>query len=320
MSSPILADYVDDTDDGAEILAGLCSTPKTLPCKLFYDAVGSELFERICELPEYYPTRTEIGILRGNIASIADRIGPGAMLIEYGSGASVKTRILLDHLREPAAYVPIDISREMLVETAHVLHASYPDLEILPVCADYTADYALPAPAKPGAHPVFFYPGSTIGNFEPAAAAAFLGAMRAHIGADTHGGLLIGVDLRKDPAVLEAAYDDAAGVTAEFNLNVLARLNREHGADFDLKAFDHRALYNEVESRIEMYLVSREDQEVRVAGGTVEFAAGETICTEYSYKYGLADFAELATRAAFRVAEVWTDEDRLFSVQYLEIG
>jgi dimethylhistidine N-methyltransferase len=316
MSATALVDCApQSTQIEDEVIAGLSCARKTLPCKLFYDERGSRLFELICRQPEYYPTRTELRIMRSDASAMAERIGPNALLVELGSGAGIKTRVLLDHLESPAAYVPIDISREMLIRTAEAVNADYPDVEVLPVCADYTADYTLPKPSTGEARAVFYYPGSTIGNFEPDSAVEFMADMRAKMG--DGGGLLIGVDLRKDPDVIEAAYDDEAGVTAAFNKNILARLNRELCADFDVEGFVHRAFFNRRESRIEMHLESLRAQRVTVAGCVFAFRAGETICTEYSYKYTLPAFESLAREAGFAVDTVWTDPHALFSVQYL---
>ena len=300
----------------ADVLEGLGRGPKALPCKYFYDARGSALFDRICTLPEYYPTRTELGILRRHAAAMAAAIGPRALLVEYGSGSSTKTRLLLDRLAEPAAYVPVDISRDHLLASAEALAAHYPNLRVIPVCADFTAPFALPE--VPGAARVVgYFPGSTIGNFGPAEARKFLADVAEQCGPG--GALLIGVDLQKPRAVLEAAYDDARGVTAEFNRNLLRRANRELGADVDLAAFDHRAFWNAAQGRVEMHLVSRRDQVVHVAERAIPFAKGETIHTENSHKYELGGFAALAAAAGFDVERVWTDDAGLFSVQLLRV-
>ncbi len=312
-----LTDYHPDTmgwyDD---VLTGLQKPHKTLPPKLFYDEQGSQLFDAITELPEYYPTRTEQAILDARIGEIAALVGEDVLLVEYGSGSSQKTRTLLSHLPKLAGYVPIDISRDYLWETAVSLSAAYPDLQIMPVAADYEADFQLPTPARPAAKVVAYFPGSTIGNFHPHEAVGFLKQMRQVCG-DTCG-LLIGVDLKKDPQRLHDAYDDSAGVTAAFNLNMLARLNRELGAAFDLDAFRHVALYNRDAGRIEMHLQSTREQTVRVNGLTVHFDAGECIWTESSYKYTISEFAKLAAQAGFQPVQAWTDDEKLFSVQYFE--
>jgi dimethylhistidine N-methyltransferase len=300
----------------ADALAGLRRRPRTLPCKYFYDAEGSKLFDQICALPEYYPTRTELGILRAHVSEMARCIGPDALLIEYGSGSSVKTRMLLDRLARPAAYVPVDISREHLFATALALRLDYPGLPVLPVCADFTAPFALPSAPRPEAKRVIYFPGSTIGNFSEPAAVALLAGVARRVGPG--GGFLVGADLKKDPRVLERAYDDARGVTAAFDLNLLARMNRELDADFDLRRFRHRAVWVESASRIEMHLVSETEQVVHVGGERIDFARGESICTEHSHKYTLDGFARLARRAGLAVCSVWADRRRRFSVQYLE--
>ena len=298
------------------ILSGLRQPQKTLPAIYFYDEHGSQLFDRITELPEYYPTRTEISIMRDHAREIRDLVGERALVIELGSGSSVKTRLLLESLREPAAYVPVDISRDHLLLAARRLAADYPDIEILPVCADFSEPFDVPRPkgVEPARNVVYF-PGSTIGNFHHDEARDLLAAMRRLAG--RRGGLLIGVDLKKDRATLERAYNDAQGITAEFNLNMLVRLNRELDATFDLDAFRHRSIWNEDAGRIEMHLVSERDQRVQVAGELLEFRAGEYILSECSYKYAPAEFAALAADAGFDVRRVWTDPARLFSVQYL---
>lgn len=299
-----------------DVVAGLRRAPKSLPCKYFYDARGSALFDRICALDSYYPTRTELAIMRAHVADIAGRLGRGCRLVEYGSGSSLKTRVLLDHLPALAGYVPIDISREHLMSAAADLAAAYPGLDIQPVCADYTGPLDLPAPRRPVARQVVYYPGSTIGNFHPPDAEAFLARMADVAGPG--GGLLIGVDLKKDVAVLEHAYNEPDGVTAAFNLNLLGRINRELGGDFDLTQFRHHAPYDAEAGRIEMRLISLRPQVVRVAGEAFAFAAGEPIVTEHSYKYGLAEFEALAWRAGWSLEAVWTDTRRWFSVQWLQ--
>ncbi len=298
-----------------EVLQGLGKSPKEIHPKFFYDQRGSELFARICELDEYYLTRTELEIMRWNAIEMAALIGAGAMLIEYGSGASLKTQILLDALRRPVAYVPIDISRATLEASAIRLVKRYDELEVLPINADYLQPVELPVTRRFPERRVVYFPGSTIGNFVPRDAESFVRRIARQAGPG--GALLIGVDLDKDPDVLHRAYNDSAGVTAAFNLNLLVRFNRELGADFDLEGFHHKALYNQQESRIEMYLVSERRQTVTLGDAEISFEAGEEILTEYSYKYSLASFRELADAAGFEVERVWTDEARLFSVQYL---
>ena len=302
------------TDDLAEILSGLRKPQKTVSPKFFYDERGSQLFEQITELPEYYPTQTELGIMRDHVGDMADLIGRQASLIEFGSGSSLKTRLLLAHMHEPAAYVPVDISRELLVASAESLNEEFPDLEVLPVVADFTHPFDLPDPRVMPLRNIVYFPGSTIGNFEPAAALSLLEVMHEEAAED--GALLIGVDLRKDKAVLEAAYNDASGVTAAFNLNLLTRLNRELGADFDLDAFEHFAFYNVELGRIEMHLRSTREQIVTIGEHQFGFRRGETIHTENSHKFTLAGFRELAAQAGFDVARVWTDERHYFSIQY----
>jgi L-histidine Nalpha-methyltransferase len=299
-----------------EVLAGLVAQRKRLPCKYFYDETGSALFDRICDLPEYYLTRTEMGIMRDHAGEIARRIGPGCQLVELGSGSSVKTRLLLDALPDVAAYVPVDISGEHLRRSAARLAAAYPNVEVLPVCADYTREFAIPAPSGRAARTrVAYFPGSTVGNFEPAEARTFLQRVAALVGPG--GGLLIGFDLKKDPALLHAAYNDAAGVTAAFNLNLLARLNRELGADFDVGQFRHYAFYQPGAGRVEMHLVSERAQLVRVNGDRIPIARGESIHTECSYKYTPAEFDRLARTAGFEPAARWTDPREWFCVDYL---
>lgn len=299
----------------ADVVSGLSADPKTLPCMYLYDERGSELFEAICELPEYYPTRTELGILDRYVDEMAKAIGARALVVEYGSGSGRKTRVLLNHLTDPVAYVPIEISREALDSSVADLRRAYPRLEILPICTDYTAHVDLPRPARKAERTCVYFPGSTIGNFAPAEARAFLRRMADVAGKD--GCVLIGVDLEKERERLEAAYDDAAGVTAEFNLNLLHRIRDELDVEIPIEAFRHRALYNEGEGRIEMHLVSERDLRVEVGEKTLSFEKGETIHTENSYKYTLERFAELADGAGLQVDRVWTDPEQLFSVQLL---
>lgn len=299
----------------ADLLHGLRAQPKQISPAYFYDARGSALFDAICELPEYYLTRTEIGILETHAEDIAAFIGDGALLVEFGSGSSVKTRVLLDRLPHLAAYVPVEISRGHLLEAAHRISQTYPHLEVLPVCADFTLPFDLPKPHRRPTRTVVFFPGSTLGNFEPPAAIELMRLMRSLAGPD--GGLVIGTDLVKDAGVLLPAYDDAAGVTAEFNLNVLRRLNREFGADFDLDAFRHSAIWNAAASRIEMHLTSTCDQAVRLAGERIRFAAGESIVTEHSHKYTLAGFAAQAAAAGWQREGTWLDDRRYFGVHSL---
>ena len=300
------------------VLNGLGRTPKSIPCKFFYDARGSALFEEICRLPEYYPTRTEVAILEKNAAAIAAQIGPNSRLIEFGSGASTKARILLRALDRPAAYVPVDISREHLRDAAISLAEDFPSLPVVAVCADYTRAFPLPPLPGPSGKRVGFFPGSTIGNFEPDAAVDFLANYGRTLGPG--GEMLIGVDLKKDSAILNAAYNDRAGVTAAFNLNLLERINRELDGDLDIDRFEHVAFYNETEGRIEIYIRSLANQEAWITGTPILFASGELIHTEYSYKYSVPEFRALALRAGFRPVDTWTDPAKLFSVHYFRLG
>jgi dimethylhistidine N-methyltransferase len=299
-----------------DVLRGLALAVKNIPSLYFYDQRGSELFDAITALPEYYPTRTEISILEAHGAAMAAALGPGVRLIELGSGSATKTELLLAHLEAPAAYVPVEISREHLRASAARIAADFPGLEVLPVSADFTEPFDLPEPKRHVVRRnVAFFPGSTIGNFPRAMAGNLLRATRQEVGAG--GAMLIGVDLKKDQAVLERAYNDAAGITAEFNLNLLVRLNRELCADFDIAAFRHEAVWDEAHSRMEMRLVSTRSQAVEIAGRRFPFAAGEILVTEYSHKYSLEAFRALAEASGFGVAQVWTDPERLFSVQLL---
>ncbi len=296
----------------AQAIAGLSASPRTLPSKFFYDERGSDLFQEICELPEYYVTRTETEILRQHGTEIAESIGENAELVGFGTGAGVKTRMLLDHLQNLIAYVPVDISKQRLTESAEALSREMPNLEILPVCADYLQPIELPAPSRDPAHIAVYFPGSTIGNMEPHVARHFLERVCRLCGHS--GGLIIGVDLQKSKEVLEAAYNDSAGVTAAFNLNMLERANRELGADFDLSQWRHRAVYNDQAHRIEMHLVSERAQTVQLGEHAFEFAAGEKIITEFSYKHTIEGFSALAASAGFQLARVWTDPRKLFAV------
>lgn len=298
-----------------DVIEGLSRPRKELSCKYFYDERGSALFDEICDLEAYYPTRTELGIMRECSRQMAEQVGPEALLVEYGSGSSRKTHHLLDVLEDPVAYVPLDISGEHLRRSAQAISDAYPALEVLPFCADYTQPFELPAPARKPQRTVVYFPGSTIGNFHPHEAVEFMSRIGDVIGSG--GGLLIGVDLHKDTATLERAYDDDLGVTAEFNKNLLARINRELGGTFALQRFRHRARYDERQRRIEMRLESLQDQIVRVAHRQFTFRAGESIVTEYSYKYTRENFAALARDAGLAVERVWTDERDRFSVQML---
>jgi dimethylhistidine N-methyltransferase len=295
-----------------EIINGLTRPQKKLSPKFFYDERGSQLFDAITELDEYYPTRTEAHILRTAVVELFSGLGDDIAIVEYGSGSSIKTEILLDHLADLSGYVPLDISEEHLFKSADRLAKRYPHLNITPVVADYTRPFELP---PLNGRKIVFFPGSTIGNFERELAVEFLRGIAEVIGED--GGLLLGVDLKKDPARLHSAYNDAKGVTAAFNLNVLNHLNRQFSADFDPTSFYHYAFYNPYEGRIEMHLVSDKEQTVHLAGTQIEFCEGETIWTESSCKYTVAEFGRLARLAGLAVEQVWTDEHDLFSVQYL---
>ena len=300
-----------------DVMAGLSRPQKALPPKYFYDPQGCALFEAICGLPEYYLTRAEIVLMRGQVGDMARHLEPGSVLIEYGSGDGRKTRILIEAIR-PVAYVPIDIARAQLGATAAQIVREFPQLKVIAVCADYSRPLDLPELDGLGPRRIVYFPGSTIGNFTPAEAAAFLAGAREQVGAG--GGLLIGVDLKKDAARLDAAYNDTRGVTAAFNLNLLARINRELRADFDLSAFRHRAFYDEAMGRIEMHLESVTAQAVTIGGRVIRFRKGETIHTENSCKYSIREFQELARAAGLAPVECWLDAEQLFSVHYLAVA
>jgi L-histidine Nalpha-methyltransferase len=289
---------------GDEVLAGLRAPRKHLPCKLLYDARGAELFEQICTLDEYYPYRSELALLDEHLPAIAAAIGPAARVIEPGSGAGQKTRMLLRALDRPALYVPIDVSAEQLATTAHELHAAFADLEVAPIAADYTSAIELPI-APPGGRSLVFFPGSTIGNFEPDDARAFLARFAALAGPGAS--IVLGTDSNRDPDELLRAYDDAQGVTAAFDLNILAHLNRSHAATFDPGAFLHRSVWDPARSRIEMHLVSRRRQTVQVAGEAIRFERGEAIVTEHCYKHPPEVLAALLAGAGWRVRRVFAD-------------
>jgi dimethylhistidine N-methyltransferase len=299
----------------AEVLSGLRKPQKELPSKYFYDERGSRLFQRICTLEEYYIPDAEAAIMEANIGEMVGLMGPRVQLIEYGSGDCTKVRLLLDHLDDVAAYLPIDISQNQLLRESEDLASQYPDLEILPVCADYTSDFKLPVPKRRSERTVVYFPGSTIGNFDPVPAKNFLEHIAGVCGVG--GGLLIGVDLKKDPRLLHDAYNDREGVTAEFNLNLLHRINVELDADFQPDRFEHYAFYNPKEGRVEMHLVSVREQVVHIADHSISFAQGESIWTESSYKFSPEEFEQLAATAGFEVEKLWTDEHKRFSVQYL---
>jgi dimethylhistidine N-methyltransferase len=302
----------------ADVLRGLAASPKRLSPKYFYDDAGSLLFERITELPEYYPTRCEMSILRAQASEIARLIPPGAALVEFGAGAAKKARILLRAAPHLAAYVPVDICGEMIEREAAELRRDLPGLTVLPVTADITQPFDLPAEATSAPLRVGFFPGSTIGNFEPHEAAGFLRNAAGILGPGAV--LIIGVDLIKSTDVLNAAYNDKAGVTAKFNLNLLKRINRELDGTFKLDTFEHHAVYNRERNRIEMHLASLKRQKVKVAGETVDFHAGETIHTENSYKYSVESLSALARGAGWLPAAAWTDADNYFSIQAFRLG
>ncbi len=299
----------------AAIWAGLAKRNKTLPTQLLYDERGSALFDEICELPEYYLTRTELAIMRESVDDMARAIGTGAAIIEYGSGSAIKIRMLLRALESPTAYIPVDISREHLLQASERLAAEFPGVQVLPVAADFTRPFDVPISLAHSKRRVAYFPGSTIGNFERAQAVALLRQMARLVGAD--GRVLIGADLQKPRAVLEPAYDDASGVTARFSSNILHHVNRDYDADFEIERFRHHSYYDEAEGRIVITLVSTVAQIVTVAGRPFAFAAGEPIRTEYSHKYTLPGFAEMAAKAGLRVERVWTDPKGWFSVQLL---
>ena len=331
---PDLGDFRQD------VLAGLRASPKRIPPKYFYDRHGSYLFEKICELPEYYLTLTETAILRERADEITELVRhdptpattatssngecdadpeQSVVLIEYGSGSGRKTRILLDALKGRGTYVPIDISKQHLLESAAEPASLYPELRVVAICADYSKAFTLPPDlSAAGKRRVAFFPGSTIGNLDPAAAVSFLKRIVNVVGPG--GAMLLGVDLKKDGVILHAAYNDDQGVTAEFNLNLLVRVNRELGANFDLGSFRHKAFYNDELGRIEMHLESLRDQTVELDGRSIVFRQGETIHTENSYKYTVEEMRRLASRAGFRAGPVWTDDARFFSVHYLTVG
>lgn len=299
-----------------DVQAGLAQTPKRIPSKYFYDARGSELFERICEQPEYYLTRTELQILQEHAADISAAIGPRALLVEYGSGAGIKTRLLLDAMDAPVGYVPVEISPSALNASVENLAEEFPGVDMMPVTGDFTQPVDLPVPEQDARRTVIFFPGSTLGNFEQREAVCLLRTMCVEMG--RNGSAIIGIDLKKDSATLEAAYNDAAGVTRDFTLNLLTRINRELDGDFELAQFAHRARYNALAGRIETHIVSREDQSVRVGDVRYVFSKDESMLVEYSCKYSQEDFSAMAAKAGLRVVRTWTDPKRWFAVQMLE--
>ncbi len=298
-----------------DLIAALAQTPRSIAPKYFYDQEGSRLFDQICDLPEYYPTRTELSILRQRAPEIASHMGSNAELVEFGAGSLTKVRLLLDAMQSPSRYVPIDISGEHLAGAARALKADYPQLDVVPVVADYTQAFTLPNSASGGGQRVGFFPGSTVGNFTPTEAVDFF-RMAAKV--LKGGALLVGADLIKDPGVLHAAYSDAQGVTAAFNLNLLARANRELDADFDLAQWAHSAFYNAPLQRIEMHLMSCTRQSVRIQGQAFSFEEGETLHTENSYKFTIASLRALAVAGGFTPGPVWTDAEKRFSLHWLQ--
>lgn len=301
-----------------DAIAGLSSAPRSLPCKYFYDEHGAALFRRITELPEYYITRAETEILASHGDEIAAALGPRCQVVGLGTGGGRKARALLTQLADPVAYLPVDVDAHSLETSAAQITELLPRLEVLPVCADFAREFQLPRPQREADRSIIYFPGSTIGNFEPQPASRFLERLAQLGGPD--GGLLIGVDLQKSPATIERAYNDAAGVTAEFNLNLLVRANRELGANFDLSRWQHRAIYNEAEGRIEMHLVSATRQQVRIADHAFDFEPGEWIVTEYSYKHSREGFVALARQAGLQFVRMWTDRQAFFGLFYFGVA
>lgn len=314
-SDPSVADEGELAAFRTDVIAGLSQKSKSLPCKYLYDARGSALYDSICELPEYYPMRTELAIMRENAEAMAADLARGCVLIEYGSGSSIKTRLLLDQLDHAVGYAPVDVSREHLLAASDAIATDYPNLVVYPICADFTQPFPLPDEIDPQVPRVVYFPGSTLGNFTAPDDLALLRQIAASVGPG--GGLLVGIDLQKSSDVLEAAYNDSQGVTSAFNLNLLERINGELSGDFNLEAFSHRAVYNRELGRMELYLDSLADQTVRIANHSFEFERGESIHTEYSCKYTLDGFADLARRANFSCESVYTDERKYFAVVHL---
>ena len=298
-----------------DVIDGLSASPKELHCKYFYDETGSALFDQICELDEYYLTRTERKIMLDHADEMAHQLGHRIMLVEFGSGSSLKTKVLLDALSDPVAYVPLDISEDHLLRTAAQLQEKYPHIEILPLVADFTESFELPLSTREASHAAVFFPGSTIGNFVPAAAKKMMRSIADILGPD--GGMLIGIDLQKDKSIIEAAYNDAKGVTDQFNLNVLHRVNRELRADFNIDQFKHKAVYNEELGRVEIFVVSQCEQSVTIGSHTFDFKSGEHVLTEYSHKYTIQGFVELASSVGFTLHKHWTDPNDLFAVLHV---
>ena len=312
----IKTEEITKTDILTEVLNGLSKSPKMLPSKLFYDKKGSKLFDEICELEEYYPTRTEIQIMQNNIIEMGELLGEGTMLIELGSGNSQKIKLLLDHIPGLAGYIPVDISSEYLISSSKILKEEYPHISIFPLVADYTKYFELPLIDKSYDHRAVYFPGSTIGNFTINEAKEFLNRIADIVG--ENGGLIIGVDLKKDKQILEAAYNDKKGITAAFNLNILNHINDELHSNFNINNFKHFAFFNEEISRIEMHLICETEHVVNIGQSSFIFNKDEHIITEYSYKYTLGDFKNIASDR-FDVKRVWIDDYKLFSVQYLKV-
>lgn len=308
--------FIEDSHFLDDVFAGLSAQCKFIPCKYLYDERGSKLFDAICDLDEYYPTRTELQITIDSADEIGECIGPDAVVVEYGSGSSLKTRVLLDHLQKPSAYLPIDISEDHLLATADKLRADYPQLKVRPIVADFTQGFELPEDLT-GDHVCVYFPGSTIGNLKPVEAEELLEKIASQCGHG--GGLLIGFDLQKDVSVLELAYDDPQGVTAKFSLNLLSRINRELDADFEVENFRHLSFYNAEDGRIEIYIESLCDQTVTIADRTFGFEKGERIHTEYSHKYTVEGFAKMASQAGFQMRKVWTDSKKYFAVAHFVV-
>ncbi len=323
MSQNTLAFFIDlepaIEDFRESVVAGLSRSPRELACKFFYDPTGMELFHKICNTDEYYVTRTELALLRQIGPEVAALAGPDTAVVEFGAGSDLKVRLLLDALERPAQYVPIDIAREPLRDATEAIARDYPAMRVGAICADFTTLAALPEEAMRDVkgRRLGFFPGSTIGNFTRSDAADFMALIRSVMGPG--GALLIGVDLKKDEARLNAAYNDAAGYTAAFNLNLLHRMKRELGAELDPDAFEHVAFYNDAEGRVEMHLRSLKAQTIRIGSDSFDLAAGEQVHSENSHKYGIEEFTAVAQRAGFESAAVWTDPDNLFSIHYLTI-
>lgn len=320
LSRVVLHDLHPQVGDFAQVvLAGLAQKPKRLPSMYFYDAEGSRLFDEICRLPEYYPTRTEMTILEQAAPELAREIGPQASIIELGSGSSLKTVTLLQALPALHSYVPVDISKEHLMAAAARIAERFSNLQVVAVCADFMGELRLPPSASRARARYFFFPGSTIGNFSAEQRHALLSRITSLVGA-RGGGLLVGFDVQKDVRTLERAYNDEQGVTARFNKNLLKRLNRELDANFRLEAFEHLAVYNAQDQRIEMLLVSRCDQTVRICGREFSFASGEAICTEHSYKFTPEGLANEAMGAGLRLVKTWQDPQQLFALQLFQVS